>query len=77
MGNGRNWARVTLLVFYILGIALLPFALAELVKLPAVLLVMDGAVYLLNLLAVIWVCMPDANRWFARVSARRLADLIK
>lgn len=76
-GKGRNWARVTLLVFYIIGIASLPFALAELVKLPAVLLVMDGAIYLLNLLAMIWIYMPDANRWFARVSARRLADLIK
>jgi hypothetical protein len=76
-GKGRNWARVTLLVFYILGVASLPFALPMLVKLPAVLLVMDGAIYLLNLLAMIWVYMPDASRWFARVRARRLAELIK
>lgn len=76
-GKGHNWARVTWLVLYILGIASLPFALPTVVKLPAILLVMDGAVYLLNLLAMIWVYMPDSNRWFARVKARRLADLIK
>jgi hypothetical protein len=77
MASGLNWARVTLLILFLLGIASTALVFPALTKLPPLFLVFDGVVFLLNLLAMILAFNHEANRWFARVKARRFADLIR
>ena len=74
VGQGRNWARVTLLVFFIL---LVPFAILDVIQrfgenvVSATLVLMQET---MSSIALVLVFTPSANAWFRIVKAtRRLA----
>jgi hypothetical protein len=72
IGLAKKWARVVLLVLYILGVAIFPWSLLPLFHasmLLGVLLVFEA---LLNLLALIFLFSKESTRWFNRA---HLADL--
>ena len=71
IGQGRNWARVTLLVFFIL---LIPFAVLDVIQrfgenvVSATLVLMQE---LMSIIALVLVFTPSANSWFRFVKTTR------
>ena len=79
--DGRNWARVVLLIIWLIT---LPFVFVESAQAKMVFpegwsgvaVVLDAAISLIELVALILIFTPEASRWFARCKAQRFADLL-
>ena len=79
--DGRNWARVVLLVSWLIA---LPFLLVNFAQAKVIFpegwsgisVVLTAATSLLQLVALILLFTPEASRWFARCKAQRFADLL-
>jgi hypothetical protein len=79
--DGRNWARVVLLVSWLIALPflLVNFAQAKLIfpdGWSGVSVVLMALASLLQLVALILIFTPEASRWFARCKAQRFADLL-
>jgi hypothetical protein len=71
VGQGRNWARVTLLVFFVL---LLPFGILDLIQrfeINAVSATLASVQELMAGAAIVLLFTPLANSWFRAVKANR------
>lgn len=79
--DGRNWARIVLLIFWFIEapFLLVNFAQAKMMF-PAgwsgISVVLMAAASLIELVALILLFTPEASRWFARCKAQRFADLL-
>jgi len=79
--DGRNWARIVLLIFWLIEVPflLVNFAQAKMMF-PAgwsgVSVVLMAAGSLIELVALVLIFTPEASRWFARCKAQRFADLL-
>jgi hypothetical protein len=79
--DGRNWARVVLLIAWLIT---LPFLLVNFAQAKmlfpegwsGVSVVLTVAVSITQLVALILIFTPEASRWFARCKAQRFADLL-
>jgi hypothetical protein len=81
VSDGRNWARVVLLIAWLITLPflLVNFAQAKMVfpeGWSGVSVVLTVAVSLIQLVALILIFTPEASRWFARCKAQRFADLL-
>lgn len=79
--DGRNWARVVLLIAWLITLPflLVNFAQAKMVfpeGWSGVSVVLTVAVSITQLVALILIFTPEASRWFARCKAQRFANLL-
>lgn len=67
MANGRNWARLTFLIMFLLGI---PLAILMLIVEPSILQkIITGGLLLLRAIALMLAFEPEASAWFKKQSA--------
>lgn len=72
--TGRNWARITLLVLFVLGlVSRLPY----LALLPGEELAMAGLLLVTYLIGLVLLFVPESNLWYAKLKARRMAELMR
>jgi hypothetical protein len=79
--DGRNWARVVLLIVWLVTLPFLfvNFAQAKVVfpeGWSGISVVLTAAVSLIQLVGLILLFAPEPSRWFARCKAQRFADLL-
>ncbi|MCB2191545.1 MAG: hypothetical protein KQI62_08270 [Deltaproteobacteria bacterium] len=70
IGQGRNWARITFAVLYVLGMIMMIAGLFSLPNLGAG-AVMDLVQALLQLVALVLLFSPESNAWFQAAKAAR------
>jgi len=61
---GKNWARITFLILFIIGSLLLPFTLATSFQLNPVVAVISIILTLLQIVALIFLYTKEVNLWF-------------
>ena len=64
IGRGRNWARITLLVFFLLGLPLSILPLIRSFTISPISGVLGLAQVILQIVAIVFLFQQDASAWF-------------
>lgn len=67
IGLGRKWARVVLLVLFLLGLVAYPWAFAALLKASIVVAVVSLLLTILQIIALYFLFSRASTQWFNRV----------
>jgi cellulose synthase/poly-beta-1,6-N-acetylglucosamine synthase-like glycosyltransferase len=67
IGQGKKWARVVLLVLFVLGILVYPLTLMAIFKSNLLLGVLSVFQALLQIVALVYLFSPASTQWFNHV----------
>ncbi len=71
IGLGKKWARVVLLVLFIIGLAAFPWTLMALFSVSILVAVMSLLQAILQLIALIFLFSRESTLWFDRVEEKK------
>lgn len=61
----KNWARITFLIIFILGMLMLPFTLTLLLKNSLIVAMLSFVISLLQILALFFLFTKESNAWYS------------
>jgi hypothetical protein len=70
IGLGRKWARVVLLVLFLLGLAVYPWTFMALLKASMLVGVLSLLQTILEIVALLYLFSRDSTQWFNRVQEK-------